>query len=112
MNNAGIILLTLSVLSTLFFAFLYWTERTENKALRKTMLHLNPFNRKMQVVPQQPGDDFLAGEANRLENENAALRSDVETGCRTIEAQIKTINQLRGLLNASQQRNKTQKSRK
>jgi hypothetical protein len=43
---------------------------------------------------------------NALENENAELRVDVETGCQIIEQQKATINGLRTLLAQSQGRNK------
>ena len=43
---------------------------------------------------------------NALENENAELSVDVETGCQIIEQQKATINGLRTLLAQSQGRNK------
>jgi hypothetical protein len=120
MTNGWIILMTVSVLTTLFFAFLWWTEKKENGALRSML----PKMKIMQEIPrgkiampdggyqEEPIYDdpaFLFPVQQRitaLENENAGLRVDVETGCKTIESQITAINELRRLLHASQARNR------
>jgi hypothetical protein len=62
------------------------------------------------IVKGEPGEKF--DRIRLLESENATLRADVDTGCRLINKQKATINQLRTLLEQSQARNRTSKHSK
>jgi hypothetical protein len=127
-NNAELIVLTVFVLTAAFFAFLYWVEKSATTDLRRKLAgaehvtkvykHLSlevtrdkfPENPKMRIVTDdalqrllcdEAADDFRdnAARITYLENENATLRTDVETGCRLIDEQRNMITIQKNVVN-------------
>ena len=102
MEIVALAFFVLSVIMTFMFIDQYYEARRWRKMERDSAKIIYSLRMEVENLPRRPMETVsaeIARKITELQNENAALKTDCETGCRTIETMRRKLNEETALLN-------------